>query len=846
MSTLGKRCAEDDKRPNKRARQREMKRVAHHISTQSASSTNMNSKMNHQEEEANKIIKFPNQIQVDKNLSSYSYEIQAIQNAIKSSSFGSSIRAWQMLPRHKRRRNASHNLLALPKRLRNKGKAELKASTTIPRSRSEIRKRRGKGNRLTLGAYPRKRESIRRRELIQRASKAVLLNKAWMETHLWHAKRFRMSGVTGKVVGGNEIHTADRWDFSLPEESSMKSYRSTWRDDKKGATVMDASYNVWIRITASVRVVDDMIKAQDDLASILRKAGLIDGWQEEWRKGKECCNSIFTAPVKGQDSSPDLLRCRGPVQSIWVQHDEAELLTSNQRKRSEVLLCTHPEAASTLLRSLHTAVVALSRGLSSQFDIRRLNSFPHPVIVAGSGATARRHGRQAKERITTVQDKFLDSLEKKWMRLEAFNTFELGGRLSANLLLKVLRPINKEASSKMDTIQKGTFKDGTIIPFEVHDPRLSFPPRFPTKKPADVVTSTEWPSHSRLLTQGCPPPNFRKGEIDRRKSKLTIPGSRLLPTSQDDVVSVVVIAHQQRANGEKTFALLVPRAWGQAFWLSLVHPETRILGQVMSRALDFEKGRPSFPFDWAGTPGFERQEETESIIASEEWLRKPPAKRCNVNKIGVKWPFGGSGLWVDVVRQGQNVALSHLDRDENTIPWLLATTTTSSLDSLTQAYRSWNHNLTMIPDSLLIVKSALVCVKLTACRKGVISKWDEIHFLDKVQQAKWKKALFQVQKDSHSKLALQKLESQPLPSSQTHIGSVTTGNFNLSNGKVSAIASISLLALLEIITAQEEPSNITLDTKKIRNPIPLDNLVLIKSCQGGICRAASLQIVSLV
>lgn len=400
----------------------------------------------------------------------------------------------------------------------------------------------------------------------------------------------------------------------------------------------------------------------------------------------------------------------------------------------------------------------------------------------------------------------------------------------------------------MESIQKGTFQDGTIIPFEVHDPRLSFPPRLPTKKPIDVGTSREWPSHSRLFTQGCPLPSLCKGEIDRRRSNLTIPGSRLLPRSQDDVIPVVVIAHQQKVNSEKTFSLLVPRGWGQAFWLSLVHPGTRVLGQIMSHALDFEKGRPSFPFDWAGTPGFERQEETESMIASQRWLRTPPAKRCNMDKIGVKWPFGGTGLWVDIVKQGQYIALSHVKKDEKLFPWLLATTTTSSLDSLTQAYQHWNRtSTTQIPESLSLVKSALICVKLTACRKGVISKWDEIHFLDKIQQAKWKKALLQVQEDSHSKVILQKLESQPLPSSQTHIGSVTTGNFNLSNGKVSAFACISLLALLEILNIQGEHSNDTHEFQKIRrNPIPIDNLVLIKSCQGGVNRAASLQIVSLI
>ena len=122
-----------------------------------------------------------------------------------------------------------------------------------------------------------------------------------METHLWHAKRFRMSAVEGKKIGSDMSRLADRWGFTLAEESSMKSHRSTWRDQKKYVTAMDCSYYTWIRVGVSVGASDNVDKCNESLAKILRKAGVVNGWQEEWHDGGRCCYTILAEAVKGAD-----------------------------------------------------------------------------------------------------------------------------------------------------------------------------------------------------------------------------------------------------------------------------------------------------------------------------------------------------------------------------------------------------------------------------------------------------------------------------------------------------------------------------------------------------------------
>jgi hypothetical protein len=75
-------------------------------------------------------------------LQSRSFEITAMQEAMRNAKYidilsghaifdflsraGSTHRAWQELPRHLRRRTASHNVQRVPLRLRNKSRAEVR------------------------------------------------------------------------------------------------------------------------------------------------------------------------------------------------------------------------------------------------------------------------------------------------------------------------------------------------------------------------------------------------------------------------------------------------------------------------------------------------------------------------------------------------------------------------------------------------------------------------------------------------------------------------------------------------------------------------------------------------
>jgi ribonuclease P/MRP protein subunit POP1 len=125
---------------------------------------------------------------------------------------GSTHRAWQELPRHLRRRAASHNVRRVPLRLRRKSRAEVSDPTCIyiyillilpqrwilgaekswdGRSRNSERADENIVVKLLNGDNVGERNSALHRVLI------VLEDKKWLETHLWHAKRMHMEKMWG-------------------------------------------------------------------------------------------------------------------------------------------------------------------------------------------------------------------------------------------------------------------------------------------------------------------------------------------------------------------------------------------------------------------------------------------------------------------------------------------------------------------------------------------------------------------------------------------------------------------------------------------------------------------------
>ena len=118
---------------------------------------------------------------------------------------------FQLLPKHMRRRAMSHNKYRIPSRIRDKVNEQELLLKKPSRCRKNIRKAR-----LLLSSYARRSHK----------------NK-WLETHLWHSKRMKMSSYFG---------------YRIAESCSSKSNRTAYRYLKTDCLAYDLSYTAILEV----------------------------------------------------------------------------------------------------------------------------------------------------------------------------------------------------------------------------------------------------------------------------------------------------------------------------------------------------------------------------------------------------------------------------------------------------------------------------------------------------------------------------------------------------------------------------------------------------------------------
>lgn len=157
----------------------------------------------------------PRFIDLDSFVQARQYELNHFLSVLddKSKLIGKTKHAFQLLPKHMRRRAMSHNTYRVPARVRVRQESEAQVKRSS-------RKRRRRTSQL-LAAYMR-----RDREW------------NWLETHIWHAKRMHMEGL---------------WGYKLAVKPHEKGQRACYRFANTDSTLYDASYYVALRLTASLQ-----------------------------------------------------------------------------------------------------------------------------------------------------------------------------------------------------------------------------------------------------------------------------------------------------------------------------------------------------------------------------------------------------------------------------------------------------------------------------------------------------------------------------------------------------------------------------------------------------------------
>ena len=560
------------------------------------------------------------------------FEIKALESSMRKCKAANATRVFQQVPRAMRRRTASHNVKRVPKRLRERARREMIEDNTPT---VEARKRRPRTTRARIRAETAKKLAAlaarKKKELLKKkttvaetstgAKQAVQTrpprpkirrdmlneppraeskfrkrqsNKTWLPTHLWHAKRSRMTDPSSPL-----------WRFAVPLTPTEKCYRPTHRaSGQKGVVVWDMSYMSTIGLYGTAGGVEQVLRALG-----LTQESLWGVRGQKWRAGVRKWSGMLSKQAK--DSRHDI----GPATIVWnpqapAQSDDATEASRPAAKRErQLFIRTHPSCFLELFQ-----------------ELRKLVKTPTPQLH--------------------IED----------LRFE-IGSIELIGPSSTETLLGILQPYHDKPGSEdrhgqifkslAGVANPSSLPKDALLAFSAKDPRLDYPPTrvgIPSEGSSapllDILTN--WPveegsrpfeifsRESRFQASRLP----SQKALNRRKGE-NAPGERLPVTPADPPIPVLLFASKPATDGQAqgTWTLLAPWKCILPLWYTLMHyplstgGNPRLGGLEEQRQIAFEHGSPWFPGDFPATEAGRRWELEQRIKRKADWDRRPKGKR---------------------------------------------------------------------------------------------------------------------------------------------------------------------------------------------------------------------------
>ncbi|XP_026479696.1 ribonucleases P/MRP protein subunit POP1-like [Ctenocephalides felis] len=516
-------------------------------------------------------------------------EIIAMENSISNPSTTKLI--FQKLPPQMRRRVMSHNSKRLPIRLREGHMNQLAKSGLPPPSKRPSRCYRRRPKNLVL--------EYRRRQK----------TKQWLETHIWHAKRF---------------HMVERWGFKLPETSCDKSFRAAFRATNAHCLLQDISYYTCF----------ELFGQRDYLLSKLKtitnsKFGLTFGAKAFAKGNREGCVEIVhnEHPYKAIGKVQFMWNpiSDGCPQKLWIfahpsfSSELSELilklfnLTIVQNINENIIdteYCHNDGTRLTIIRALNR--FTLTGPLSNAVLKDTLQEIGNPLehCIKNNWANEYFNDNETTE-ICEKQTLIWNSIK------EVSTPSELGSHMVLGLIILDPRTLDRTKRTK------ATPGSNTIDEFEI---------------PTDLCESPLWDSQIRERIKN---DMMSNGEICKMKSKLNlVPGENGIVGKHLQTIPIILIQKPSTTCSKLGYGsgwdIIVPPNYAMPLWISLINHGARVGGLRESRSICFESQQHYlFPDTEAG------KNEAERISAElrKKYFRLPPSKRVNYVKIGINSPF---------------------------------------------------------------------------------------------------------------------------------------------------------------------------------------------------------------
>ncbi|KAF5389250.1 hypothetical protein D9757_003446 [Collybiopsis confluens] len=841
-----KRALENAQPTNFKERKKQKLAEARTIAVQSPPATSKTTAAGPSRLPNDKLKPIPGAIDVEKFAEARAFEINALKSAIQTTKWdthhallpesnyepfrsASTTRAWQVLPRHLRRRAASHNPRRVPLRLRDKARAEM----------DPVRK---KALGRTLPKLGKKRRPPLDVKFLKRQR-----NKRWLETHIWHAKRMKME---------------DMWGYRLAVTPTEKAFRPSHRASIHGSILHDASYQSLVELKGPEATLRSVLEVCCD-------PQLPSPGAPRFTLGVRVANTFIYEPK----AYPYCLIC--PIIVMWrarLSHTATLGSKKGKGKGKEkqaqpnppndlrtVWIRFHPSVYSEVFSALRSSISQVLEDTSagnSIVDVQLTDIRGEVGIFEIMGPQSSQILRGA---LSPVMANAGDEFKKFW---------------------GLLRNLQSSGSVPTDM----------IAGFTVNDPRLKFPPKnakvelptgdiisssMPVAPSANLAVCNLWDQNIRNSLKN---PRYQTKEINERRSKNLVPGTFLNPLRTDDRIPVMLIQTSvedrdfKDTEGIHGWTLIFPAGWCMSFLQQLTFTGTRVAGQREHKTQGFEAGTTYFPSDFPSVEAYDTYAATKAEKDEAKWTRTPPAKRVNYAKIGTRSPWKPD--W-EVVLGLKMPPSEPAITDEESAPDLVPTQREnnhqeeSTTEDVAHHNRAWllrgpevrsmisdlrrdlypGQQLLTIVNNLRakrsqpllgdtikaddLLRSALVSVHISICSKGCPDDLSMIYSMPDAELQEWRKGLIKVVHDP----AAGEVEFLNLPdivpSPDSIIGYITTGGFSLSRGEGFAIGAVTLTSLLELEKQVKRVSNYAKDSIFVK----------VRSRKGRHCRLARLEVV---
>uniref|UniRef100_A0A8D2KXT4 POP1 homolog, ribonuclease P/MRP subunit n=1 Tax=Varanus komodoensis TaxID=61221 RepID=A0A8D2KXT4_VARKO len=580
-------------------------------------------------------------------------EIKAMLKAVTQKS--SNTLVFQSLPRHMRRRAMSHNIKRLPRRLRELARIEAEKPEHQKKElpKSKCRKARRRHTDLVAVFNHRQKKNI------------------WLETHIWHAKRF---------------HMVKKWGYCLGDRPTMKSYRACYRAMANHCLLQDLSYYCCL----------ELIGKEEELLTPLAKMCNVDTGPTF--AAAPCLSGKRQGALTLYQADQYPQGALGPVTFIWKPKN-GSLATSDSR---QLWIWMHPAFKQDILAELK--VVFQCPELTESCSPEPVVTFPEEEskVDVSVNVGKKRKGKGGKN-VIPVKKIIGDGTREThkpycWtsqttgvvirdLTMEILR-YRLIGPLSHCVLAEALRvePVstNPEINSwwiencrnpdqvllhhhqetifeLLQGLGSSDLPSGTVLGLTVGDPRVNLP-----KKRSKVMPKPEKYQEDKakqLILEGVPvecaqsflwDPHVCKSVTDNKmpeqdlnllRSQLLVPGSHLDLGPRESKIPILLVQQPGKTAGKDRpgwgsgWDIYLPKGWGMAFWLPFVYQGARVGGLQEALKHSLYKRTPHAPQDYPDCPaGIQFARELERNLL-EKFKRRPPAKRANYVKYGTLAPF---------------------------------------------------------------------------------------------------------------------------------------------------------------------------------------------------------------